>query len=322
MNPSHPSMSTHQWLMALCIVTIWGLNFVVIKVGLSGGVPPFLLGCLRFVLVFFPAVLWVPRPRVDWRWLLAYGLTINLGQFALLFWAMSVGMPAGLASLVLQAQVLFTLGLSVLLWRERLHAVNVAGLLIAIGGLWLLGVQSLSNAPAGSQMTLAGLLLTLGAAFSWACGNVISKRMMSGQPQGGGSQALLGVVVWSAAVPILPFALLSWWFEGPQRLATVWTDLQGGTVLAVAYLAYAATILGYTMWGTLLTRLPTSTVAPLTLLVPVVGLSSAWLLLGEQLSALQIAGAATILTGLAIHVFGRRLLAAWSPPAPAAQGHD
>lgn len=315
-------MSTHQWLMALCIVTIWGLNFVVIKVGLSGGVPPFLLGCLRFVLVFFPAVLWVPRPRVDWRWLLAYGLTINLGQFALLFWAMSVGMPAGLASLVLQAQVLFTLGLSVLLWRERLHAVNVAGLLIAIGGLWLLGVQSLSNAPAGSQMTLAGLLLTLGAAFSWACGNVISKRMMSGQPQGGGSQALLGVVVWSAAVPILPFALLSWWFEGPQRLATVWTDLQGGTVLAVAYLAYAATILGYTMWGTLLTRLPTSTVAPLTLLVPVVGLSSAWLLLGEQLSALQIAGAATILTGLAIHVFGRRLLAAWSPPAPAAQGHD
>lgn len=320
-------MSARQWLMALCIVTIWGLNFVVIKVGLSGGVPPFLLGCLRFVLVFFPAVLWVPRPRLDWRWLLAYGLTINLGQFALLFWAMSVGMPAGLASLVLQAQVLFTLGLSVLLWRERLHAVNVAGLLIAIGGLWMLGMQSLTNAPASSQMTLAGLLLTLGAAFSWACGNVINKHMMSrrpadGRPASGGASDLLGVVVWSAAVPILPFALLSWWFEGPQRLAAVWVNLQWGTVLAVAYLAYAATILGYTLWGTLLTRLPTSTVAPLTLLVPVVGLSSAWLLLGEQLSALQMAGAATILTGLGVHVFGRRLLAAWRQPAPAAQGHD
>lgn len=320
-------MSARQWLMALCIVTIWGLNFVVIKVGLSGGVPPFLLGCLRFVLVFFPAVLWVPRPRLDWRWLLAYGLTINLGQFALLFWAMSVGMPAGLASLVLQAQVLFTLGLSVVLWRERLHAVNVAGLLIAIGGLWMLGMQSLTNAPASSQMTLAGLLLTLGAAFSWACGNVINKHMMSrrpadGRPASGGASDLLGVVVWSAAVPILPFALLSWWFEGPQRLAAVWANLQWGTVLAVAYLAYAATILGYTLWGTLLTRLPTSTVAPLTLLVPVVGLSSAWLLLGEQLSALQMAGAATILTGLGVHVFGRRLLAAWRQPAPAAQGHD
>ena len=320
-------MSTRQWLMALSIVTIWGLNFVVIKVGLSGGVPPFLLGCLRFVLVFFPAVLWVPRPQVEWRWLLAYGLTINLGQFALLFWAMSVGMPAGLASLVLQAQVLFTLGLSVLLWRERLHAVNVVGLLIAIGGLWMLGMQSLTNAPAGSQMTLAGLLLTLGAAFSWACGNVINKHMMSrrpaeGRPASGGSSDLLGVVVWSAAVPVLPFALLSWWFEGPQRLAAVWANLQWGTVLAVAYLAYAATILGYTLWGTLLTRLPTSTVAPLTLLVPVVGLSSAWLLLGEQLSALQMAGAATILTGLGIHVFGRRLLAAWSPTVPAVQGHD
>ena len=320
-------MSARQWLMALCIVTIWGLNFVVIKVGLSGGVPPFLLGCLRFVLVFFPAVLWVPRPRLDWRWLLAYGLTINLGQFALLFWAMSVGMPAGLASLVLQAQVLFTLGLSVLLWRERLHAVNMAGLLIAIGGLWMLGMQSLTNAPASSQMTLAGLLLTLGAAFSWACGNVINKHMMSrrpadGRPASGGSSDLLGVVVWSAAVPIVPFALLSWWFEGPQRLAAVWANLQWGTVLAVAYLAYAATILGYTLWGTLLTRLPTSTVAPLTLLVPVVGLSSAWLLLGEQLSALQMAGAATILTGLGVHVFGRRLLAAWRQPATAAQGHD
>ena len=320
-------MSARQWLMALCIVTIWGLNFVVIKVGLSGGVPPFLLGCLRFVLVFFPAVLWVPRPRLDWRWLLAYGLTINLGQFALLFWAMSVGMPAGLASLVLQAQVLFTLGLSVVLWRERLHAVNMAGLLIAIGGLWMLGMQSLTNAPASSQMTLAGLLLTLGAAFSWACGNVINKHMMSrrpadGRPASGGASDLLGVVVWSAAVPILPFALLSWWFEGPQRLAAVWVNLQWGTVLAVAYLAYAATILGYTLWGTLLTRLPTSTVAPLTLLVPVVGLSSAWLLLGEQLSALQMAGAATILTGLGVHVFGRRLLAAWRQPATAAQGHD
>lgn len=320
-------MSARQWLMALCIVTIWGLNFVVIKVGLSGGVPPFLLGCLRFVLVFFPAVLWVPRPRLDWRWLLAYGLTINLGQFALLFWAMSVGMPSGLASLVLQAQVLFTLGLSVVLWRERLHAVNMAGLLIAIGGLWMLGMQSLTNAPASSQMTLAGLLLTLGAAFSWACGNVINKHMMSrrpadGRPASGGASDLLGVVVWSAAVPILPFALLSWWFEGPQRLAAVWVNLQWGTVLAVAYLAYAATILGYTLWGTLLTRLPTSTVAPLTLLVPVVGLSSAWLLLGEQLSALQMAGAATILTGLGVHVFGRRLLAAWRQPAPAAQGHD
>ena len=320
-------MSTRQWLMALCIITIWGLNFVVIKVGLSGGVPPFLLGCLRFVLVFFPAVLWVPRPRLDWRWLLAYGLTINLGQFALLFWAMSVGMPAGLASLVLQAQVLFTLGLSVLLWRERLHAVNVAGLLIAIGGLWMLGMQSLTNAPASSQMTLAGLLLTLGAAFSWACGNVINKHMMNrrpadGRPASGGASDLLGVVVWSAAVPILPFALLAWWFEGPQRLTAVWTNLHWGTVLAVAYLAYAATILGYTLWGTLLTRLPTSTVAPLTLLVPVVGLSSAWLLLGEQLSALQMAGAATILTGLGVHVFGRRLLAAWRPPTTAAQGHD
>jgi O-acetylserine/cysteine efflux transporter len=297
-------MSWRQWLMALAVVTIWGLNFVVIKVGLKGGIPPFLLGALRFGLVLFPAVLWVPRPRVDWRWLVAYGLTISLGQFALLFWAMAVGMPAGLASLVLQVQVVFTLGLSLLIWPERLHATNVVGLLTAGLGLWWLGSHSLGNgAAAGSQMSLLGLLLTLGAAFSWACGNVISKRMATPD--------LLGVVVWSAAVPVLPFLALSWWVEGPERMAAAWTNLGWGTVGAVAYLAYAATVLGYTLWGTLLSRLPTSTVAPLPLLVPVVGLSSAWLLLGEDLSVTQLAGAATILAGLAVHTFGRRVLARW-----------
>ena len=269
-------MSLRQWLMALAVVGIWGLNFVVIKVGLKGGIPPFLLGALRFGLVLFPAVLWVPRPRVDWRWLVAYGLTISLGQFALLFWAMAVGMPAGLASLVLQVQVVFTLGLSLLIWPERLHATNVLGLLTAGLGLWWLGSHSL-GASGGSQMSLPGLLLTLGAAFSWACGNVISKRMATPD--------LLGVVVWSAAVPVLPFLALSWAFEGPERMAAAWTGLGWGTVGAVAYLAYAATVLGYTLWGTLLSRLPTSTVAPLPLMVPVVGLSSAWLLLGDNAKA-------------------------------------
>ncbi|MBT0569165.1 EamA family transporter [Curvibacter sp. CHRR-16] len=294
-------MTPRQCLMALAIVLTWGVNFVVIKVGLQGGIPPLLLGALRFALVAFPAALLVPRPQVPLRWLVAYGLTISLGQFAFLFWGMAVGLPAGLASVVLQSQVLFTIGLSVLLFGERLRLPNVVGVLVAMAGLGLLGWHSLnqSQTPSGTG-ALLGFGLCLLAALCWASGNLINKRMQAAPTD------LMGVVVWSAMVPVLPFVLLSYALEGPERINTALSGLHWSGVLAVLYLAYAATILGYTLWGKLLTQLPTSTVAPLTLLVPVVGLSSAWLLLGEQLAALQLAGAATILLGLSIHVLGGR----------------
>ncbi|MDT8992483.1 EamA family transporter [Curvibacter sp. APW13] len=302
-------MTPRQSLMALAIVLTWGVNFVVIKVGLQGGLPPLLLGALRFALVAFPAALLVPRPQVPLRWLVAYGLTISLGQFAFLFWAMAVGLPAGLASVVLQSQVLFTLGLSMLLLGERLQLHNAVGVLVAMGGLGLLGWHSLNQAHTPDGMgVLLGFGLCLLAALCWACGNLINKRMQAAPSQ------LMGVVVWGAMVPVLPFALLSYGLEGPQRISAALAGLDWGGVLAVLYLAYAATILGYTLWGTLLTQLPTSTVAPLTLLVPVVGLSSAWLLLGERLAPLQLAGAATILLGLSIHVLGGRWKALFAPP--------
>lgn len=294
-------MSPRQCLMALAIVLTWGVNFVVIKVGLQGGIPPLLLGALRFALVAFPAVLLVPRPRVAWQWLVAYGLTISLGQFAFLFWGMAVGLPAGLASVVLQSQVLFSIGLSVLLLGEKLRLHNVVGVLVAMGGLALLGWHSLAQAhtPDGTG-ALLGFGLCLLAGLCWACGNLINKRMQAAPTD------LMGVVVWSAMVPVMPFSLLSYALEGPERMGTALSGLHWSGVLAVLYLAYAATILGYTLWGKLLSKLPTSTVAPLTLLVPVIGLSSAWLLLGEQLAALQLAGAATILLGLGIHALGGR----------------
>jgi O-acetylserine/cysteine efflux transporter len=214
---------------------------------------------------------------------------------------MGAGLPAGLASVALQSQVLFTMGLSVLLLGERLRLHNMLGVLVAISGLGLLGWHSLAQAhtPDGSG-ALLGFGLCLLAGLSWACGNLINKRMQAAPSE------LMGVVVWGAMVPVLPFALLSYGLEGPQRISAALTGLHWRSVLAVLYLAYAATILGYTLWGKLLTKLPTSTVAPLTLLVPVVGLSSAWLLLGEQLATLQLAGAATILLGLSIHVLGGR----------------
>jgi O-acetylserine/cysteine efflux transporter len=292
-------MAPKDLLRALVVVLAWGVNFVVIKVGLHG-VPPMLLGALRFTLAAVPAVFFVPRPNVAWRWLFAYGLTISFGQFAFLFSAMYVGMPAGLASLVLQAQAFFTLVFAALLLGERLRLPNLAGLAIAAAGLAVIGLQG------GHAMTLAGFVLTLCAAASWALGNIVTKRV--------GNVDLVGFVVWASLIPPLPFAVLSYCFEGPQRIVAALTGIGAASIFAVIYLAFIATLLGYSLWSRLLSRYPASQVAPFSLLVPIVGLASASLLLGERLSAPQIGGALLVMTGLAVNVFGgwvvRRLGAA------------
>jgi O-acetylserine/cysteine efflux transporter len=288
-------MQAKDRLLALAIIVVWGVNFVVIKVGLAG-VPPMLLGTLRFALVAFPAVFFIPRPRIPLRMLLAYGRFISLGQFAFLFYAMAVGMPAGLASLVLQSQVFFTVAIAGMWLGEPVRWHNVAGMAIAAGGLALIG-SGAAHGPGG--MSVAGFGLTLCAAFCWASGNIVSKKI--------GPVDLLGLVVWGGLVPIVPFALLSYWFEGPARITVALGQIPMMSVLAICYLSFAATLFGYTMWGRLLTRYPASKVAPLTLLVPVVGLISAHGLLGEDLSLAQWLGALVVMGGLLLNVFGGRL---------------
>jgi O-acetylserine/cysteine efflux transporter len=282
-------MSPRDLLLALVVVVAWGVNFVVIKVGLHG-VPPMLLGALRFTLAAVPAVFFVKRPQMPWRWLFAYGATISLGQFAFLFSAMYVGMPAGLASLVLQAQAFFTLIFAALFLRERFGVPNVAGLLIAAGGLAVIGMQG------GHAMTFAGFVLTLCAACSWALGNIVTKKV--------GKVDLVGLVVWGSLVPPLPFFALSYGFEGPQRIVAALSNISAMSIFAVVYLAFIATLIGYGLWSRLLSRYPASQVAPFSLLVPIVGLASASLFLDEQLSAAQIAGALLVMVGLAVNVFG------------------
>ncbi|CAH2896196.1 EamA family transporter [Paraburkholderia caledonica] len=282
-------MSPRDLLLALIVVIAWGVNFVVIKVGLHG-VPPMLLGALRFLLAAFPAIFFVKRPQLPWRWLLAYGMTISLGQFAFLFSAMYVGMPAGLASLVLQAQAFFTLIFAAFFLHERFRLPNVAGLLIAAAGLAVIGMQG------GHAMTLAGFLLTLCAACSWALGNIVTKKV--------GKVDLVGLVVWGSLIPPLPFLALSYALEGPQRIAAALSGISAMSIFAIVYLAFIATLIGYGLWSRLLSRYPASQVAPFSLLVPIVGLASASLFLDERLSGAQIAGAVLVMAGLAVNVFG------------------
>lgn len=290
-------MSVKDMLLALCVVVAWGVNFVVIKLGLQG-MPPFLLAGLRFTLVAFPAIFFVRRPPIPLRWLVVYGMTISFGQFAFLFLAIKLGMPAGLASLVLQAQAFFTLLLGALLLAERLRWSHIVGIIIATLGMFLLATAGMEG-QTSAGITLTTMMLTLSAALSWGLGNITNKIIMRNR-----SVPIMSLVVWSALVPIVPFFACSLLFDG--QAAIVYSLLHIGlqTVLALFYLAFVATIVGYAIWGNLLSRYETWRVAPLSLLVPVVGIITAALVLDEHLSGQQMLGAVVIILGLLVNVFG------------------
>lgn len=291
-------MSRKDGLLALLVVVVWGLNFVVIKVGLHN-MPPLMLAGLRFLLVAFPAIFFIARPKIPLSLLLGYGLTISFGQFAFLFSAIKFGMPAGLASLVLQAQAFFTIILGAFAFGERLHGKQLVGIALAVFGVLVLIEASLN----GLHVGMLGFMLTLAAALSWACGNIFNKKIM----QHTARPAVMSLVVWSALIPIIPFFLASSLLDGPTQIVQSLVAIDMTTILSLVYLAFVATIVGYGIWGALLGRYETWRVAPLSLLVPVVGLASAVVLLDETLTGLQLLGALLIMAGLYINVFGFRL---------------
>lgn len=293
-------MTIKDRLLALCVVVVWGVNFVVMKIGLHD-MPPFLLAGLRFLLVALPAILLVPRPALPLRWLAAYGMTISFGQFAFLFCAIKMGMPVGMASLVLQSQAFFTLMLGAWWLGERLQWNHWLGIVVAVLGMVVLsGGHAASTSLPG--MTLTTLMLTLAAAASWACGNLCNKQIMRRYQVNA-----MSLVVWSALIPVGPFLLCSWVFDGADTIVASLTAMRLPTMLALMYLSFISTLIGYAIWGHLLSRYETWRVAPLSLLVPVVGILSASLLLGESLSGRQLSGAALVMLGLLVNVFGTRL---------------
>ncbi|WP_315314193.1 EamA family transporter [Pantoea vagans] len=290
-------MSVKDMLLALCVVVAWGVNFVVIKLGLQG-MPPFLLAGLRFALVAFPAIFFVRRPPIPLRWLVVYGMTISFGQFAFLFLAIKLGMPAGLASLVLQAQAFFTLLLGALLLAEKLRWNHIVGIIIATLGMFMLATAGMEG-QTSAGITLTTMMLTLSAALSWGLGNITNKIIMRNR-----SVPIMSLVIWSALVPVIPFFACSLLFEGQAAIVNSLLHIGLQTVLALFYLAFIATIVGYAIWGNLLSRYETWRVAPLSLLVPVVGIITAALVLDERLSGQQMLGAVVIILGLLVNVFG------------------
>ena len=298
-------MSMAHVLQALLVVLVWGVNFVVIRWGLNE-VPPFLLAATRFSLVVFPAIFFIKRPNMPWRWLIAYGLFNSFGQFAFLFWAMKVGMPAGLASVVHQAQVFFTLIFSVLILQQRTQVAQWLGLAIAVLGLSLIAYGKSAGLATSMQMTTIGLVLNLLGAASWAVGNVVVSAMR----RAGIQAEPLGLVIWSSLVPIVPFLLISALFE--RSVYPNWHTLSWHSGVSALYLAWGATVLGYGLWSRLLHLYEPNQVAPFTLLVPVVGLLTAWWVLGERLNVWQYWGSACLLLGLVVNVLGKRVWPYWT----------
>ncbi|MBB6217852.1 O-acetylserine/cysteine efflux transporter [Anaerosolibacter carboniphilus] len=278
------------------VAILWGLNFIAIKMGVAN-MPPLLLATIRFVVLCIPAIFFLPRPPVDWRWLIALGLTLNVGQFAFLFMGVKLGMPAGLSSLVHQSQAFFTLVIAALLIGERWHWNHVVGLMIAAVGMVVVGSQQ------GGSMTAAGFWLTLAASASWGTGNVIMRRATQGVPP----FSMVSLVVWAGAVAIFPLAFLSLCIEGLGAWQAAWHSVNWVTVVSVIYLAYFASLGGYGLWGKLLSRYPAAVVSPFALLVPIIGMSSAVLFLRETFSLWQIMGALLVMIGLVVNVFGGRL---------------
>lgn len=280
-------MTPRDRLLALTVVVLWGCNFLAIRVGLDH-FPPFFFGALRFVVIAIPVILFVPRPAVPLRWLLLYGMGFGFAQFAFLFWAMESGLPTGLASLVLQASAPLTVVLGAVLLKERLGGIRIAGVLTAVAGMIVVAISQ-----GAADASLVPMMLALLAGLSWAIGNIATRKAASREP--------MHLMLWMCVVPVLPMLAVSWVVEGPaawSTLGTAFTTAEGGLALAgLAYIVLLGTIVGTGIYAGLMSRYPASTVAPLSLMVPIVGFSVAGIVLGEQPSPLALVGGAVVIAG-------------------------
>ncbi|MFB6325151.1 EamA family transporter [Pantoea deleyi] len=285
-------MKLSHLLLAVLITAIWGVNFSVIKLGLHA-VDPFLLAGIRFTLCALPAILFIKKPDVPWRYLIGYGLVFGIGLWGLVNLGIQAGLSAGIASLLLQFSAFFTLLLGSLVFRERLSRYQIAGGLIACAGL--LSIFFITD----GSVTISGVLLVLAGAIAWSVANIISKRA--------GTRQVFAFLVWSSAFAPLPLFLLDGVVNGMAGYRALYSHADSLALLSILFQAYPNTLLGYWVWNGLLKRYPVSTVAPLSLLVPVFGILGSVAIFGETLSTQKIAALVLIVTGLAVGLYGPRL---------------
>lgn len=288
--------------LAALVAAVWGVNFVVIEIGL-GHFPPLLFSALRFLVAALPAVFFVGRPKVAWKWIVGVGLALGMAKFGLLFIGMDRGMGAGLSSLVLQVQAVFTALFAALVLGERPGRVRMLGMAVALSGIGVAAVDEGASGP------VLAFVLVIAAAACWGVSNVLTRKAAPPDP--------LNFMVWVSTVPVLPLLGLSLLFEGWDRDREALAALDRSGAAIIVYVAWIVTVFGFGAWGFLLSRYPASSVAPFTLLVPVFGMSSAALFLDESVSPLRWCAAALLVGGVALtSLAGARRTRPDAPAAP------
>lgn len=282
-----PSLPWRHLLLAFGVVAIWGSNFAVIKIAL-GHLPPLLFATLRFSLATVPAIFFLPRPAVPWRHLAAYGILIGVGQFGFVYFAMTRFISPGLASLVVQTQVFFTIGLAMWWQGERLRRHQPFALALAAAGLGVI------IAHTDAHTTPLGLVMILLAALNWSLANQVARASPKAN--------MLAYVVWSSPFAVPPLLGLSLWADGPERILDSLRDAGWSAWGAVLWQSVANTLFGYAAWGWLLARHPATTVMPIALLVPVFGMGASTLWLGEPLPPWKLLAGGLVMAGLAVNL--------------------
>jgi len=277
--------------LALLVVAIWGTNFVFIRLGLNE-LQPFTFAALRFFLVAFPLIFFLHKPQCSWPSLISYGLFIGLGQFGLLFWAMKADISPGLASLIVQMQVFFTVFLSAFLLQETVTKWQLVSLVICLAGLLMVILYT------DGSTTYFGIVMVLLAGFSWACGNLVIKQA--------GKVDMLSFIAWSSLFSVPPLLLVAVLTEGVHTIGSDIVKLSWQGWLVVLWQTIGNTLVGYGLWNTLLGRYSAATVAPWALLVPVFGMVSSAILLGELMPDWKVVAAVLILLGLTVNLISQR----------------
>ncbi|WP_434587152.1 EamA family transporter [Streptomyces sp. A5-4] len=285
-------MKKQHILLAVLVTAIWGLNFSVIKIGLQS-VDPLILAGIRFTLCALPAVFFLKRPQVPWRYTIGYGLVFGVGLWGVVNLGIKAGVSSGIASLVLQFSAFLTIVLGAVVFRESLSRFQYLGIAVALAGLF-----SITFITDGT-VTMAGVVLVLLGAVSWSVANIILKKAAP--------KEMLAFMVWSSLFAPIPLFLLDLVVNGTTGYAELQHQIGWPAIWSILFQAYPNTVLGYAVWNWLLREYPVSTVAPLSLLVPVFGVLSSVLIFNEPLSPLKLVAGASIVSGLVIGLYGQRL---------------
>ena len=289
-------MKNRDIVLAIFLVIVWGANFTVIKLGLEG-VPSTLLVAGRYGFIV-PAILFIKKPDISFKYIFFYGLTVGVGQFTCLFYAIEIGMPAGLASIIVQIQSFITPVFSVIFFKERIALKQLAGFAVAGGGLAIIADVSVNGDL--SSIPWAAFVFVLIAPVFWSASNIVSRFASLEAEKRGAALDSMSLIVWSSLIPPLPMIGISFLIYQPKEILDSLISLNLVSLLSILYLAYASTLFGYGVWNSLINKYPLSKVAPIPLLVPVSGLLVAMIVLSERLSMEQWIGVLVILLGLGI----------------------